>query len=166
VPKLLTRVDVGEMDFHHRYIARSNRIAQRNARVRVAGGVEHHHFCNGILNPCHQFAFIVALAKLNLGAPFGLLVHRALNFRQRGCAIDVRLPLAKKVQVGTIEEEYLHRTKANGSARTSQLQFQQTCFKREQFSYIGVQRALRLFHNPQIFLCLMRRKSCGHRLRL
>ena len=99
MPKFLSRMDVGEVDFNHRHIARSNSIAQSNARVCIAGGVEHNRFrsVGSVLNPSNQVAFIIALTKLNLGAPFSLLTHCGLNIHQRGGAVNVRLTLSKKV---------------------------------------------------------------------
>ena len=96
MPKLLARVDVGEMNFNHRHIAGGNGIAQRNAGVRVPGGVYYRNVrrTGGILNPRDQFAFVIGLAKLNLGAPFRLRTHGGLDVRQRGGAVNFRLPLA------------------------------------------------------------------------
>ena len=153
MPELLARVDVGEMDFDHRQIAGGDGIAQRDAGVRVTGGVDHDgnvRRAGGILNPRHQFAFVVGLAELNLRAPFRLRAHGSFDFRQCGGAVNFRLPLAEQVQVRAVEEKEFSRGKTNCCARGSQLQFQQTRFQRHQFLHVGVQRALGLLHQTQV----------------
>ena len=112
--EFFTGVDVGEMDFHDRNLGGGDGIAQGDAGVRVPSGIDHHDIGlpHGVLNPRHQRAFIVALAKLNFCATLGLFTHGAFDICQRGCPVNLRLPLPQQIEVGAVEEEYLHRARS------------------------------------------------------
>ena len=107
-------MDIGKMDFHDRQLGGGDGIAQRHAGVRIAGGIDHHHIGlpHSILNPRHQRAFVVALAKLNFSAALGLFAHGAFDVGQSGGAVNLRLPLPQQIEVWAVEEENLHRAQS------------------------------------------------------
>ena len=107
-------MDVGKVDFHDRHLGGGDGIAQRHAGVGVAGGIDHHHIGlpQSVLNPRHQRAFVVALAKLNVRAALGLFTHGVFDVGQRRGAVNLRLPLPQQIEVGAVEEENLHRARS------------------------------------------------------
>ena len=114
MPEFLAGVDIGQVNFHNGHFGRGDRIAECDAGMRVACGVDYDHIslADRILDPGDQSAFVIALAELNVRPAFGLFAHGTFNVRQRGRAVDFWLPLPQQVEVGAVEEENLHRARS------------------------------------------------------
>src|SRR4051794_16229464 len=109
VPKLLTLVHVRDVHLDHRRLEGVECVQDRHRGVGEGGRV--HHDAAGDLarfvNPVNQFVFPVGLVKADVEVQFlGQFPAISLNICQRLMAIDVRLALAKQVEVRPVEDEY------------------------------------------------------------
>ena len=99
------------MNLDGRYPDCRNRIPQRNAGMGVGCGIDDNHIKLSLclLDPTHQFAFLIGLAKIN---PYGLLrgpfAYFCLDIGQSGVAINLRLALSQQIQIRSVQEEDFH----------------------------------------------------------
>ena len=86
----------------------SDRVAQRDARVREAARVEHHTVtaAAGLVQRVDENAFVSALEGLDLATE---LVRERLqpgiHLVQRHAAVDFRLARAERLEVGSVQDE-------------------------------------------------------------
>src|SRR5688572_31176727 len=87
MPEFLASVNIREMNFYRWDLNCRNRVPQSDAGVRVGRRVQDNtvELSPCLLNPVHQFAFDIRLAKLD-GCPqfAGPFLHPRLDFGERG----------------------------------------------------------------------------------
>src|SRR6266849_2889936 len=108
--KLLARVDVGEVDLHHREGKRLQAIVEGERVVRERSRVDDHagRTRRLRLQAVDDLPLAVALAKGHLHFQLRRTrSHHVVQVWQRPRAVDLRLPLAEKVQVGSVDDHDL-----------------------------------------------------------
>ena len=111
VTKLLSSVDIGEVDFDDGDVCGADGVAKCDAGVGICGSVEDDSVKGfaGRLDPSDEFAFEVALAELDFGVELGgAAFHQGFDIVQGGVAVDLGLACAEEVQIWAIEEEDFH----------------------------------------------------------
>ena len=84
---------------------------KRNARMSVSGSIDDNHikFAFGLLNPIHQFAFEIGLAKINCPLSTVLRVRGHFSqYPQGSCSINIRLALPEQIQIRAVEKQNFH----------------------------------------------------------
>src|SRR5712692_3331218 len=108
--KLLARVDVRDVNLHHRERKRLQTIVDGERVVRERARVDDHagRTRRLRLKEVDDLSLAVALEKGHLHIQLGRArSHHVGQFCQRPRAVDLRLPLAEKVQVGSVDDQEL-----------------------------------------------------------
>jgi hypothetical protein len=83
------------------------RVEYRSGRMRKGGGVDNDSSCDlsRLMDPFDEFVFAVRLVKSQFKSEVsGHLAASGFDVSKRFVAANVRLALAKKIEVGTIED--------------------------------------------------------------
>lgn len=98
-------MDVREVDFDDGKVYCRNGIAKRNAGMSIGGRIQNDgaEVTLSLLNPTDEFSFEIGLAELNFHSKITRpLADHGFDIRQRGSAINLRLPLAEEVEIGAV----------------------------------------------------------------
>ncbi len=105
----LARVHVAQVHLGERNLHREQGVAQGDARVREAGGVEDdegHVPGRGLVDELDQLRLRVALVGGEVVAGLGgQLAHPFVDLVERDLAVQARLAQAEQVQVRTIQQQ-------------------------------------------------------------
>lgn len=107
--KLLPCGNVAQMHLHHGRFDGAYAVEQRDARVRIGGGIEH----NAIvaepygLQFAHQFALDVALIVVDVGLRVALAQLGETAFHAL-LSVYGRLARAQKIEVGAVDDDDFH----------------------------------------------------------
>jgi hypothetical protein len=90
-----------------RPVAGVQRVEYRSGRMRKGGGVDNDSSCDlsRLMDPVDEFVFAVRLVKSQFKSEVsGHLAASGFDVSKRFVAVNVRLALAEKIEVGTIED--------------------------------------------------------------
>src|SRR5215469_5928379 len=108
--KALAGVDVGKVNLDERQGHRQNRIAERDAGMREAAGVEDHEVdpvVLALLNALDQLVLGIALEGDQLVTGLMQLRRGALFYRLEGVLpVDGRLPGTKQIEIRAVEQQH------------------------------------------------------------
>ena len=107
MPESLPGVDIAQMDFHRGEFHPFDGVPDRNARVRVSGGIDHqplHTVRQRLRDGIDDHAFMIALHEAERHSEFSRdNAQPRLNFRERHDSIYFYFPAAKQLQVGPVQ---------------------------------------------------------------
>ena len=105
----LARLDVGQVHFNERDMARGQGVAQGDAGVGVGRGVEDDEgdlVFYRLLHPVHQFVLGIALEEADaMAGGLGLAAETRIDGLQGVVAVVLRLAVAEQVQVGSVDDQ-------------------------------------------------------------
>src|SRR5262249_21618344 len=87
------------------------RVAYREARVRVRAGVDHYaiHLASQAMNGVDDLAFAIVLREADLRADLVAdRTQRPLDVRERLASIQRRLARAEEIEIGPVDDRDLH----------------------------------------------------------
>src|SRR2546425_12437611 len=111
MPELFSCVDVRKVDFDGRDAHCRNRIPQRNASMGISSRIEDNNIKLpfSLLNPSDKLAFKIGLPEIDFSPSLARpSAYHRLDVGQRCPAINLRFPLAKQVQDGTVQDKDSH----------------------------------------------------------
>src|SRR5690606_17771482 len=100
-------VDVRDVDLDGRHMRGEQRVAQGDTRVGEGAAIDHDALAAGVRqrgDSIDERSLVVRLEELELRHGAEFLPQRLLEIRQRGAAVDLRLPLAEPVEVRAVED--------------------------------------------------------------
>ena len=110
VAKRLPRLNVGNVHLDHRRSNRCNRVTKRYRSVGESARIEHDTIQTApvrVLETVNERTLVVALEEFKRHTR-KLIPKLGLKIRQGATAVNLRLPLAKHIQVGTVKDQDSH----------------------------------------------------------
>lgn len=109
MPQRLALVDVGDVHFHYRSRQSADAIGQSQARMGVGTGVENDAIAaeSHLLQSVDEFSFHVALIVVDVHIGKRSPQHRQICLERRP-PVDLWFACAQEVEVGPIDDVYLH----------------------------------------------------------
>src|SRR5262249_29941861 len=119
---LFPGVDVGDVDLDDRHPGGDHGVVDGERVVAERPGIQDHAVSGvaGVLEPVDDLALEVALAEVDLETQvLGQSTAHILKVVDGLVAVDVGLPFAEQVEIGTVEHEDLHAGSTERIARES-----------------------------------------------
>lgn len=110
-PELLTLIDIGDVRFHGRNAGGCYRITERNACMRIGAWIYYDGLidAHGFLDFLDQLSLMIRLIERHLNAELtGKRGKPVVDVVKGERSIDFRLTLAKKVQIGPVNDQDFH----------------------------------------------------------